>query len=838
MGKNRWRTAVLFAIVAAVVLQASGQTKRAVVIGINTYLPQGARLPEVSSSGVLIKPGGKIPADSAKGRGTWSNLRGSVNDAEAMIALLPRFGFKPENIHLLCDRTSMDSGDHKLCEAEATREGILTAIRKYLIDPSREGDVAFFYYAGHGSQMKNSKGRERDGYDESIVPADSIKGALDIRDKEFSRLFNQVVDRKAALTAIYDSCHSGSIARGVTLRTEPPLEIDAADPGEPLLDETGKPVIDGKTGEPKLREPPEQRGALVISAAQDVEGAAEREDDQGNPHGVFTTALLQVLRTTAVNAPAIAVFDEAVAKMHYDRASQEPVLAATPQRKELSLFGSEAGALAGKILLVVRNDRTEDGLIELSGGLVLGLGEGSEVVSADGDGGKALRLRIVRQSVAESFAEPATPSSMRPRVGAIFYVDRAVPPAKTAISVWVPDANIPSDQFALLEQSLRDWRSTPGVQWVDDPVHARGAQMVFREGASWVMESANGAKRNLGAKPDFRAFANERGDHSVFVNVPLHRDRILKALASSRAAIRVVSSPADADYVLVGRRQTGEAARGKSDPSGSCSDDSTRRGSAGLEYAWVSSRSLYPVQQRGTGTENAHESTLPGETRWVPLPAGGNIDGVFAQLGAMAEKLAKTAAWMNLESSTGHDDFPYRLAIVRARDKKTFGDGETLLGTNREDDDAYGLALVADKGAASRTIPKRYVYVFILDSSGARHVLFPDLSAGSVENRFPAPDTHDLAFIPLGDEKSFQISCPFGTDTYFMLATEKPIDASVLESEGVRDASRGASPTGLEALLNDVGSTRGAKRSVPAPADWSIERLVITSAYRTTEQAK
>ena len=75
MGKNRWRTAVLFAIVAAVVLQASGQTKRAVVIGINTYLPQGARLPEVSSSGVLIKPGGKIPADSAKGRGTVQPAR-------------------------------------------------------------------------------------------------------------------------------------------------------------------------------------------------------------------------------------------------------------------------------------------------------------------------------------------------------------------------------------------------------------------------------------------------------------------------------------------------------------------------------------------------------------------------------------------------------------------------------------------------------------------------------------------------------------------------------------------------------------------------------------------
>lgn len=204
----RGSVALVLAVALAMVASVSAQTKRALVIGINTYIPQGAKAPEVSSPGVLIKPGAKLPADLPKGRGSWSNLRGSVNDAEAIMALLPRFGFKPENVHLLCDRTTMESGDHKLCEAEATREGILGAIRRYLIDASKEGDVAFFYYAGHGSQMKNSKSRERDGYDESIVPADSIKGALDIRDKEFARLFNQVVDKKAALTAIYDSCHT------------------------------------------------------------------------------------------------------------------------------------------------------------------------------------------------------------------------------------------------------------------------------------------------------------------------------------------------------------------------------------------------------------------------------------------------------------------------------------------------------------------------------------------------------------------------------------------------------------------------------------------------------
>ena len=50
-------------------------------------------------------------------------------------------------------------------------------------------DVVFVYFAGHGSQVRNSKSDEPDLLDESIVPADSRRGAPDIRDKELRRIF-------------------------------------------------------------------------------------------------------------------------------------------------------------------------------------------------------------------------------------------------------------------------------------------------------------------------------------------------------------------------------------------------------------------------------------------------------------------------------------------------------------------------------------------------------------------------------------------------------------------------------------------------------------------------
>ncbi len=93
-------------------------------------------------------------------------------------------------------------------------------MKKFLLDEPARGDTVVFYYAGHGSQRFNSLTDKPFHLDETIVPSDASGGAFDIRDKEVARLFNQVVDKGIQLTAIFDSCHSGSIARGIPVGSQ------------------------------------------------------------------------------------------------------------------------------------------------------------------------------------------------------------------------------------------------------------------------------------------------------------------------------------------------------------------------------------------------------------------------------------------------------------------------------------------------------------------------------------------------------------------------------------------------------------------------------------------
>src|SRR5207253_10478004 len=137
---------------------------------------------------------------------------------------------------------------------------------------AKPGDVSLFFYAGHGSQVFNSKSPEQDHLDESLVPADAYKGARDIRDKELARVFNDILDRGITLTVIVDSCHSASIARaGRSSRTRA-MEFDPRDAHDPG---------DAKTN-------PQERGALIMASTQEGEEAKETADRQ---HGAFTWAL-------------------------------------------------------------------------------------------------------------------------------------------------------------------------------------------------------------------------------------------------------------------------------------------------------------------------------------------------------------------------------------------------------------------------------------------------------------------------------------------------------------------------------------------------------------------
>jgi uncharacterized caspase-like protein len=236
---------------------------RALVIGVDTY---DAPPPPVSSSG-------KRPTRERQ----WTNLEGAVNDANSMRDMLRlRFGVTDEHLVLLTNAT-------------ATRDGILKGLRA-LAAASKPGDVAFVYYAGHGSQQRNSLTDELDGKDETLVPYDWRGPAGDLRDKELAAEFDAILDGGAALTVVLDSCHSGSGTRGVVkLRRMAESLDDAKDPTRVVED----PAL--CAGKADCLVAPEVRGAVVISAALDSQPSQEGTDEHGVPHGAFTLGLLKAV---------------------------------------------------------------------------------------------------------------------------------------------------------------------------------------------------------------------------------------------------------------------------------------------------------------------------------------------------------------------------------------------------------------------------------------------------------------------------------------------------------------------------------------------------------------
>lgn len=353
---------VILAVCAIAAAEAHAE-RRALLIGINDYTASQRMFPNRD----------------------WKNLHGAVNDVEAMREMLAaRYGFADRDIVTLTDQ-------------RATREAILQLLEQHLVKPAAKDDVLLFYYAGHGSQVRNSLSDEADRMDESIVPAD----ARDIRDKELRARFNAILDRGARLTVILDNCHSGSGARGLErfgLRGVRPDLRDVAD---------------------VARVPrPEDRGALVLSAAQDFDEAWETRDEQRRFHGAFSWALLRAMRDSSPGDSASETFLRAQARLRGETPFQEPVMAGNASARNAPFL--DTGAVRPRTAVFVEKVR-RDGTVLLQGGWAHGLSIGTELRHA------ATRLTVTALTgLARSQARVADGPAIQP--GTMLEVMRRIQP--------------------------------------------------------------------------------------------------------------------------------------------------------------------------------------------------------------------------------------------------------------------------------------------------------------------------------------------------------------------------------------------------------------------------
>lgn len=570
---------LLLAMIAGMAIDAhAAGRRRALLIGINDY------------SASHIEP--RLQGKPAPGR-DWPRLRGAVTDVnmlEELLVLL--YGFDRSDIVKLTDQS-------------ATRDTILRTLEQHLVRNIGRDDIVFFYYAGHGSQVRNSLSDEQDKLDETIVPADSRLGARDIRDKELRLLFNRILDRGARLTIMLDKCHSGSGARGLATGAQPRgVRPDLRD------------VRNHNDYGPR----PENRGALVLAATEDFEAAWETRDDEGMFHGAFSWAWMRALRDSSPAEAAEETFLRAQARMRAETPYQSPIMAGESAR--LHPFLGVRGDRRGDRTVVAVEKIQSDGTVLLQGGWANGLTIGTELRSGDPRSAVRLVITAIRglgRSEARLQAGRAAPQAIQP--GALLEVAGWAAPPGRPLRVWAPRTAGNVHTIAALAGALATEARRRGVRWITDPIETTPTHLLRHRGSEWEILGADGSLERVGSDADVKsAIAKIPAGSSLFVQFPA------PATLVDGLAIEPVEQPDNADYVLVGRF-------------------ADRR----LAYAWL--RPLVTKSDR-------RKTGLPLRTDWI-------TDDVTGLRNAL-RRIRRIHGWQVLESPPD-SRFAYRLAVRRQR---------------------------------------------------------------------------------------------------------------------------------------------------------------------------
>ena len=126
--------------------------------------------------------------------GSDSELNGCHNDCTDIRDWLEPRGY---SIKLL-----MDHDDY----TPPTRNNILACIHDFVATVT-SNDILYFHYSGHGTNIRDTSGDERDGMDECIYTLDQ---QLVTDDELYTALVSRL-PAGARLCAVFDSCRSGSV---------------------------------------------------------------------------------------------------------------------------------------------------------------------------------------------------------------------------------------------------------------------------------------------------------------------------------------------------------------------------------------------------------------------------------------------------------------------------------------------------------------------------------------------------------------------------------------------------------------------------------------------------
>ncbi len=217
------------------------------------------------------------------------DLEGTGNDVELVkTTLINKYGFSNEDITVLLD-------------SQATKKNIINAFRENLILETQPGDIAVFYFSGHGTCVQDYNNDENDGADEGLIPYDFIsvsdnrtKSNLLVLDDTIGDMLNELNGREVVV--IIDSCFSGTATRSigndvVSNMEDTPAYTKRYLPCSKPTNVDYTPQSRSINNSLEFFEVKIPEGHVYMSASRDDQVAREAYID-GKRHGIFTKSLV------------------------------------------------------------------------------------------------------------------------------------------------------------------------------------------------------------------------------------------------------------------------------------------------------------------------------------------------------------------------------------------------------------------------------------------------------------------------------------------------------------------------------------------------------------------
>lgn len=221
-----------------------------------------------------------------------------------------------------------------LVNKQATKANIVREMHR-LAKVSKPGDIIYIHFSGHGQQMTDINGDETDDWDECWIPYDAYlrncakdRGGKHLTDDENYDLLLSIrksIGKSGKMLVVVDACHSGNSTKGIESGGEDPAEDSVATRGAGVYERF---IV--STPRRKVKDNRNEQW-ITLSACKSYQ---ENKEMPGRPVGRLTYALYSMWKNHTLTFANVKSF---MAKYPAGRTGQDPELhPKTTSESELS----------------------------------------------------------------------------------------------------------------------------------------------------------------------------------------------------------------------------------------------------------------------------------------------------------------------------------------------------------------------------------------------------------------------------------------------------------------------------------------------------------------------